>query len=92
MARKSLIKLSSTFSKKVPFLQKWADLHILVGYFSAVVLPLVGFVGSCILVRYKGDYVNCLVANHYVSNKWVDKDFAGKLELVYKQTWKDTSI
>lgn len=41
-------------------------MHLIVGYFSSVILPIVGFIGSCILVRYKGDYTHCLIENHFV--------------------------
>ena len=50
----------------MPFLQKFADVHLLVGYFFSIVLPIVGFVAACILVRYKGDYTHCVAENHYV--------------------------
>ena len=53
------------FKLKVPFLQKFADNHIIVGYLASLLLPIAGFVAACILVRYKGDYTHCMVQNYY---------------------------
>jgi len=39
---------------------------LIVGYLSSIILPIVGFVGACIVVRYKGDYTHCMVENYYV--------------------------
>ena len=36
---------------------------MIVGFLTSVLIPIAGFVAACMLVRYKGNYTNCLVIN-----------------------------
>ena len=38
-----------------------ADIQLLIGCPMAVILPIIGFVSACVLVRYKKEYKECLV-------------------------------
>lgn len=49
--------------KNMGTLQKFADIHLIVGFIPSVILPLIGFVATCFLVRFKEDYSNCVVKN-----------------------------
>ena len=64
-SQKALANTRRLFKTNVPFLQKWADNHLIVGYIASTILPIVGFVAACILVRYKGEYTNCMVEHFY---------------------------
>lgn len=75
-----LQRVQSSFTQRIPFLQKFADVHLIVGFLSSVILPIVGFVGSCILVRYKGDYTHCLIENHFVKEY---PEFKPRMEPLY---------
>lgn len=80
---KSIAAVNSSkriFKTNVSFLAKFSDNHLIVGYFASIILPIVGFVASCILVRYKGDYTHCMVENFYVGQ---NPHIKTQLELVY---------
>lgn len=70
----------------MPFLQKFADVHLIVGYLSSVILPILGFVGACIVVRYKGDYTHCMVENHYVKENAAMKPLMAPIYEAYNKT------
>ena len=36
---------------------------MIVGFLTSVLIPIAGFIAACMLVRYKGNYTNCLVTN-----------------------------
>ena len=61
-------------SKKKPFkkvytkIQILSELQLLVSSPSALILPILGFIGECILVRYQKEYRECLVKNYAVTD------------------------
>ena len=67
-------------------MQKFADVHLIVGYLCSIILPILGFVGACIVVRYKGDYTHCMVENHYVKENPEMLDIMKPIYLAYNET------
>ena len=49
-----------------------------------MVLPILGFIGSVIIVRYKGNYTNCLVENFYVKQ---NPTLEPQLKLIYDKLY-----
>ena len=58
--------MATFYKNKAPLLQVFADINLIVGFWASVVLPIVGFIGSAILVRYKGNYADCLIEKHFI--------------------------
>ena len=56
-----LDKVMSAMEEKVPAIEAYADIHLIVGFFFSVLLPIVGIAGSCLIVRYTKDYSKCLL-------------------------------
>ena len=58
---KTLSGIDFRFSKThVTKIQALADIQLIIGCPMAVILPLIGFVAACILVRYKKEYRECV--------------------------------
>jgi len=58
------LKASQQLNKKVLIMHVFADIHLLVGSITSVILPIFGFISSAMLVRYKNDYTECVVKNY----------------------------
>ena len=37
-----------------------SDIHLLIGGYLAMVMPVIGFILATVLVRFKQDYIKCL--------------------------------
>lgn len=69
LVRTKTMTFKKAFVEKVPFFQVSADIHLLVGYLFSIFLPLAGFIGCCVLVRYKDDYAKCLEEHDLISKE-----------------------
>lgn len=54
----------------------FAEIHTLVAVPFAALLPLFGIAGSCVLVRYKDEYVECQNV-HIKANEAENGEFSG---------------
>lgn len=72
-------------------MQLFADINLIVGFLFSIILPITGFIGTCILVRYKGDYTDCLIEKYFL--KTIDAESKDKMtnaDLLKLQKWQLT--
>ena len=53
----------------VPAADWMSDIHLLIGSLPNVILPVLGFVGTIVMIRYPNEYKRCVMKEHKLEEK-----------------------